>query len=178
MRIRIVLAIAVLLAGCSVTARKRVNPVENGDVEMLVKLRPVIQKRIENLAPADLEHLPWLLGDMNAWQRRIPEAKPAQPNERLSALGVPVSNPTDAQLVVSMIGQEIEQVLRSNPTSAVRRVLKKDGYKLPEVTYTYYPLRTMNSAGEGPVVYPAPPSQRTIHLPIAASFASAYDAGR
>jgi hypothetical protein len=175
MRVRIILAIAALLAGCGHMAPKgersneitTVKPAADSDVQMLAKLRPGIQKRIETLAPADLEHLPWLLGDVNAWQRRIPDAKqPAEPDSRLSLLGVPVSNPTDAQLVVSMIGQRIEHVLRSNPTSAVRRVLTQTGYKLPELTYMYFPLRTVNSAGEGPIVYPAPPSERTISLPV------------
>jgi hypothetical protein len=134
--------------------------------EALVRLRPRLKEKLEKLPSATPESLPALLTELTNWQRRaqIAPLPPPLPS-RVQTLGVEAFNPMDEQLMASETGQRIQSVVEKNPPADIDKVLDAAGNHPVSIKYTYFPIRTVNSAGEGPIEYFGKPEAREVTLP-------------
>jgi hypothetical protein len=134
--------------------------------EALLRLRPQLKEKLAKVPPATTESLPALLTELANWQRRAQIAPPPPPPPtRVQTLGVEVSNPMDEQLMAAEVGQRIQAVVEKNPPADVDKVLDAAGNHPVSIQYTWYPIRTINSAGEGPIEYFGKPEPREVTLP-------------
>jgi hypothetical protein len=134
--------------------------------EAVGRLRPWLREKLANVPPAVPESLPALLTELTKWQRRaqIAPLPPPLPS-RIQTLGVEAVNPMDEQLMASETGQRIQSVVEKNPPAEIDKVLDAAGNHPVSIKYTYFPIRTVNSAGEGPIEYFGKPEAREVTLP-------------
>jgi hypothetical protein len=156
-----------LAAVANPAAPPPVHPaLQTNSPEALVRLRPRLKEKLEKLPPATAESLPALLTELTNWQRRaqIAPLPPPLPS-RVQMLGMEVSNPMDEQVMAGEVGQRIRSIVEKNPPAEIDRILDAAGNHPVSIKYTWFPVRSVNSAGEGPIEYFGKPEAREVMLP-------------